>query len=100
LLDHVAIAAIVGALTLGLYASTAGFPFVFDDLNNIRDNPHIRVERLYWDTPWSATAESIRSVDFSAVKGSPATAHLEAETDRVSLTRARLPSPRHAGKLG
>jgi len=36
-------------LTLGLYASTADFPFVFDDINNIRDNPHIRAEQLSWD---------------------------------------------------
>jgi len=53
-LGHVAVAAVLGALTLGLYASTADFPFAFDDLNNIRDNPHIRAERLSWDTLWRA----------------------------------------------
>jgi tetratricopeptide (TPR) repeat protein len=53
-LGHVVVAAALGALTLGLYASTADFPFVFDDLNNIRDNPHIRVERLSWDALWQA----------------------------------------------
>jgi len=54
LLGHVAVAAVLGALTLGLYASTADFPFVFDDLQNIRDNPHIRAERLSWDALWHA----------------------------------------------
>ena len=53
-LGHVVVAAVLGALTLGLYASTADFPFVFDDLNNIRDNQHIRVERLSWDALWQA----------------------------------------------
>jgi len=53
-LVHVVVAAVLGILTLGLYASTADFPFVFDDLNNIRDNPHIRVERLSWDALWRA----------------------------------------------
>jgi tetratricopeptide (TPR) repeat protein len=53
-LGHVAVAAVLGALTLGLYASTADFPFVFDDLNNIRDNPHIRAEQLSWDALWRA----------------------------------------------
>jgi tetratricopeptide (TPR) repeat protein len=41
-------------LTLGLYASTADFPFVFDDVNNIRDNPHIRAEQFSWDALWRA----------------------------------------------
>ena len=53
-LGHVVVAAVLGALTLSLYASTADFPFVFDDTNNIRDNPHIRAERLSWDTLWHA----------------------------------------------
>jgi tetratricopeptide (TPR) repeat protein len=53
-LGHVAVAAALGALTLGLYASTADFPFVFDDLQNIRDNPHIRAEQLSWDALWRA----------------------------------------------
>ena len=53
-LGHVAAAAVIGMLTLGLYASTADFPFVFDDLNNIRDNPHIRAEQLSWDALWRA----------------------------------------------
>jgi tetratricopeptide (TPR) repeat protein len=53
-LVHVAAAAALGVLTLGLYAPTVDFPFVFDDVNNIRDNPHIRAERLSWDALWRA----------------------------------------------
>ncbi len=53
-LVHVVVAAALGALTLGLYASTVDFPFVFDDVNNIRDNPHIRADRLSWDALWRA----------------------------------------------
>jgi tetratricopeptide (TPR) repeat protein len=53
-LGHVVAVAVLGSLTLGLYASTADFPFVFDDHHNIRDNPHIRVEQLSWDALWNA----------------------------------------------
>ena len=53
-LGHVAVVAGLGVVTLGLYASTVDFPFAFDDLNNIRDNPHIRAEQLSWDALWRA----------------------------------------------
>jgi tetratricopeptide (TPR) repeat protein len=55
-LGHVAVVAVLGVVALGLYASTVDFPFVFDDLNNIRDNPHIRAEQLTWDALWRAAA--------------------------------------------
>ena len=42
------IAAFTAFLILLIYSSSLGRPFIFDDGNNILDNPHIRITQLSW----------------------------------------------------
>jgi tetratricopeptide (TPR) repeat protein len=41
-----------------IYAETLSGPFIFDDRNNIRDNPHIRISQITWSGLTSAAVDS------------------------------------------
>jgi tetratricopeptide (TPR) repeat protein len=41
-----------------IYAETLSGPFIFDDRNNIRDNPHIRISQITWSSLTSAAVDS------------------------------------------
>jgi Flp pilus assembly protein TadD len=41
-----------------IYAETLSGPFIFDDRNNIRENPHIRISQITWSSLTSAAVDS------------------------------------------
>jgi protein O-mannosyl-transferase len=52
------LAAFTVFLVLLIYAGSLGGPFLFDDGNNILDNPHIRITHLSWEDLMRAGFES------------------------------------------
>ena len=55
---RLSIAAFTVFLVLLIYSGSLGGPFLFDDGNNILDNPHIRITQLTWENLMQAGFES------------------------------------------
>ena len=57
-LRHLAAIALVCLLGCVAYSNTLDVPFVFDDRQNVQQNPHIRLTSLRWDGLLRAALES------------------------------------------
>ena len=50
--------ALLAVVVIFIYAETLSGPFIFDDRNNIRENPHTRISQITWSGLTSAAVDS------------------------------------------